>query len=26
MHPATMLREAGGWAVELVLLDFYLAR
>jgi len=26
MHPAAMLGEAGGWAVELIPLDFYLAR
>ncbi len=26
MHPAATLGEAGGWAVELIPLDFYLAR
>jgi len=26
MHPAATLGEEGGWAVELVPLDFYLAR
>ena len=26
MHPAAQIGEAGGWAVELVPLDFYLAR
>jgi hypothetical protein len=26
MHPAATLGEEGGWAVELILLDFYLAR
>ena len=26
MHPAAQIGEAGGWAVELVTLDFYLAR
>lgn len=25
MHPAALLGEAGGWAVELIPLDFYLA-
>lgn len=25
MHPAAQLGEAGGWAVELIPLDFYLA-
>ena len=25
MHPAAMIGEAGGWAVELIPLDFYLA-
>lgn len=25
MHPAAMLGEAGGWAVELIPLDFYLS-
>ena len=25
MHPAAMLGEEGGWAVELIPLDFYLA-
>ena len=26
MHPAANIGEAGGWAVELIPLDFYLAR
>ena len=26
MHPAAMLGEQGGWAVELIPLDFYLSR
>ena len=26
MHPAATIGEAGGWAVELIPLDFYLAR
>jgi len=26
MHPAATLGEAGGWAVELIPMDFYLAR
>jgi hypothetical protein len=26
MHPAATLGEEGGWAVELIPLDFYLAR
>lgn len=26
MHPAAMLGEEGGWAVELIPMDFYLAR
>ncbi len=26
MHPAAMLGEQGGWAVELIPLDFYLGR
>jgi hypothetical protein len=26
MHPAATLGEAGGWAIELIPLDFYLAR
>ncbi len=26
LHPAAQLGEAGGWAVELIPLDFYLAR
>ena len=26
MHPAAMLGEKGGWAVELIPLDFYLAQ
>lgn len=26
MHPAAQLGEAGGWAVELIPMDFYLAR
>ena len=26
MHPAAVLGEDGGWAVELIPMDFYLAR
>lgn len=26
MHPAAMLGESGGWAVELIPMDFYLGR
>ena len=26
MHPAATLGEEGGWAVELIPMDFYLAR
>jgi len=26
MHPAAQIGEAGGWAVELIPLEFYMAR
>ena len=26
MHPAAQIGEAGGWAVELIPMDFYLGR